>query len=71
MSLLGYSIASIISAEILVEAVYGYGGLGDLIVDAIINRDYPVLEGSFFYITIVVIVLALVGDFLLVRLILD
>ena len=68
ISLLGYSIASIISAEILVEAVFSYGGVGDLIVDAIINRDYPVLEGSFFYITLLVIGLALLGDFLLVKL---
>lgn len=67
-SLLGYSIASIISAEILIEAVYSYGGLGDLIVDGIINRDYPVLEGSFFFVTLLVIALFLVGDFILLRL---
>jgi peptide/nickel transport system permease protein len=68
VSLLGFSIATIVSAEILVEAVFGYGGVGDLIVDAIINRDYPVLEGSFFYITTLVIIFGLIGDFLLVRL---
>ncbi len=68
MSLLGYSISAIISAEILVEAVYSYGGVGDLIVDGILNRDYPVLEGSFFYVTLLVILLALLGDFLLLKL---
>lgn len=68
VSLLGYSVASIISAEILVEAVFGYGGIGDLIVDGIINRDYPVIEGSFFYVTLIVILFALIGDFLLLRL---
>lgn len=68
MSLLGYAIASIISASIIVEYVYSYGGLGDLIVDAIFNRDYPVLEGSVFVVTIIVIVLALIGDFILVKL---
>jgi peptide/nickel transport system permease protein len=68
MSLLGYSIANLISAVILVEFVYGYTGLGDLIVDAIINRDYPVIEGSFFYITIIVIIGGLIGDFLILKL---
>jgi peptide/nickel transport system permease protein len=68
MSLMGYSIASIISAEILIEAVYSYGGVGDLIVDAIVNRDYPVIEGSFFFVTVLVIVLFVVGDFLMLRL---
>ncbi|HKW04280.1 MAG TPA: ABC transporter permease [Nitrososphaerales archaeon] len=66
--LLGYSVASLISASVLVESVFGYSGLGDLIVDAIVNRDYPVLEGAFFYVTIIVIVGSLIGDLLILRL---
>jgi peptide/nickel transport system permease protein len=68
VALLGYSVASIISSEIIVEAVFGYGGVGDLLIDAVLNRDYPVMEGGFFYITLMVILLGLVGDFLLTRL---
>jgi peptide/nickel transport system permease protein len=68
ISLMGYSMASLLSAVILVEAVFGYTGVGDLVVDAIINRDYPLLEGTFFYITIVVIIGGLIGDFLIFRL---
>jgi len=67
ISLLGYSISTLISAVVLIEVVFGYTGLGDLIVDAIINRDYPVLEGSFFYLTLVVVIGALIGDFLLLK----
>jgi peptide/nickel transport system permease protein len=68
VSLLGYAMASIISASIIVEYVFSYGGLGDLIVDAIFNRDYPVLEGSVYVVTILVILMALLGDFVLVKL---
>jgi peptide/nickel transport system permease protein len=68
MSLLGYSIASLLSAVVIVEAVFAYPGIGDLIVDAVVNRDYPVIEGTFFYVTIIVIVVALFGDFLLLKL---
>jgi peptide/nickel transport system permease protein len=68
VSLMGYLIATLISVDIIVEFVFGYGGIGDLIVDGILNRDYPVLEGSFFYITILVVGGALLGDFLLTRL---
>jgi peptide/nickel transport system permease protein len=68
ISLLGYSLASLISAVILVESVFGYSGVGDLIVDSIINRDYPVLEGAFFYTTLIVIIGGLLADFLLLRL---
>jgi peptide/nickel transport system permease protein len=68
VSLLGYALASLISAVVLVEAVFGYTGVGDLIVDAILNRDYPVLEGTFFYMTVIVIAGGLLGDFVLTRL---
>jgi peptide/nickel transport system permease protein len=68
MSLLGYAVASIVSAAIAIEYVFSYGGIGDLIVDAIINRDYPVLEASLFFVTILVILISLLADFMLVSL---
>ncbi len=67
IALLGYSVANLISAIIFVEYVFAYQGIGDLLVDGILNRDYPVLEGSFFYITVIVIILAFVGDALMFR----
>ncbi len=68
VSLLGYSLASLMSAVVLVEVVFGYTGVGDLIVDAILNRDYPVLEGAFFYMTLIVIIGGLIGDFIMLKL---
>jgi peptide/nickel transport system permease protein len=67
ISLLGYSISGLISAIIFVEFVFGYQGIGDLLVDGIVNRDYPVLEGTFFYITLLVIVMAFIGDVIMLR----
>ncbi|MHB8567273.1 MAG: ABC transporter permease [Nitrososphaerales archaeon] len=67
-SLLTFSLASLIGREILVEAVFGYNGVGDLIVDSIANRDYPVLEGTLFLVTVLVVIGGLIGDLLLVRL---
>ena len=68
ISLLGYTISFMISTAVFVEYVYGYNGVGDLLVDGIINRDYPILEGGLFYVTLMVIVFSLLGDFLLLRL---
>lgn len=68
VSLLGYSVSRIISAMILVEAVFGYNGIGDLIVDAINSRDYPLMYGCFFVLTVIVLIGALIGDLLLLRL---
>ncbi|MGI0086120.1 MAG: ABC transporter permease subunit, partial [Nitrososphaerales archaeon] len=66
--LLGYTISFMVSTAVFVEFVFNYNGVGDLLVDGILNRDYPILEGGLFYITLLVIILSLVGDFLLLRL---
>ncbi len=67
VSLTGYAFASILSAVTVIEAVFGYNGVGDLIIDGILNRDYPVLEGCFFYMTLIVIIGGLIGDLILFR----
>jgi peptide/nickel transport system permease protein len=68
ISLLTFSLSTLISIAVLVEYVFGYSGVGDLIVDATISRDYPVLEGALFYLTIIIIIGGLIGDILLTRL---
>ena len=68
VSLLTFSLASMIGRVVLVESVFGYPGVGDLLVDAIVNRDYPVLEGTFFLVTILVVVGGIIGDLILIRL---
>lgn len=68
ISVVSFAIAEMISRVILVEFVFGYPGVGDLIVDAVLTRDYPVLEGSLFYLVLLIIAGGIVGDFLLTRL---
>jgi peptide/nickel transport system permease protein len=68
VAVISFSIASLISREVLIEVIYGYPGIGDLIVDAILGRDYPVLQGALFYTTIFVIIGGLIGDIVLTRL---
>ena len=68
VSVLSFSVASLISRDVLVEAVFGYNGVGDLLVDGVVNHDYPVLEGTLFLLTVIIIVGGLIGDLLLVRL---
>jgi peptide/nickel transport system permease protein len=68
VSISSFSFASLISRIVLVEAVFGYPGVGDLIVDAALGKDYAVLQGSLFFVTLMVIVGGLLGDVLLTRL---
>ncbi|MGH2638143.1 MAG: ABC transporter permease, partial [Rhabdochlamydiaceae bacterium] len=68
ISIISFSTASILSRVVLVEVTFGYPGVGDLLVDAVLSRDFPVLEGSFFYFTLIVIAGGLLGDIILTRL---
>jgi peptide/nickel transport system permease protein len=47
--------------------VFGYPGIGDLLIDAVRLHDFPVVEGTLFYLTVMVIVGGLLGDLLLLR----
>src|SRR5579863_9678003 len=68
ISLLGYTISFMLSTAVFVEFVFGYNGVGDLLVDGILQRDYAILEAGFFYVALLVIIFSVIGDVLLVRL---
>jgi peptide/nickel transport system permease protein len=57
VSIVGIGIASLISGAVVTETVFGLPGLGRLIVDALLRRDYPIVQGvvllfSFAYVMI-------------------
>ncbi|MCK4270895.1 MAG: ABC transporter permease, partial [Methanogenium sp.] len=54
----------IFSGAIFIEIVFSLNGMGTLIYDAILGRDYPVLQGAFLVIAITVILANLLADIL-------
>lgn len=68
VSLLTFSLAGLVGRVVYVEAVFGYPGLGDLTVDGILTYDYPVIEGTFFVLVLIVVLGGFIGDVLLMRL---
>ncbi|GBF76961.1 ABC transporter permease [Paenibacillus sp. 598K] len=54
----------LIAGSILVETVFAYPGIGKLLQEAILGRDYPLLHGLFLLITLFVLLLNLIGDLL-------
>lgn len=67
VSVISFSTASLLSRLILIESVFGYPGIGDLIVDAILGRDYPAILGAMYYLVLIVILGGIIGDILLLR----
>ncbi len=54
----------IIGGAIQVEAVFSWPGMGRLMYDAVLRRDYPILEASFFVFAMVMIAANFISDLL-------
>jgi len=57
-----------IGGSILIEQYFVYQGVGLRLQAAILQRDYPVMEGIFIIVTIAVVVANLLADVLYARL---
>ena len=57
------AIGFVVSGALLTEIVFSYPGLGWILLQAVNNRDYPLLQGIFLVITFAVLAANLVADF--------
>lgn len=56
------AVGVLLSGAVVVESVFAYPGLGTLIFDAVIARDYPLLQGAFLAITVGIVAANLLAD---------
>ena len=56
--------AEILADSIVVEQVFSVTGMGRLLVTAITNRDYPIVQAVVLYITVIVILINFIVDIL-------
>ena len=67
-TLIALSLGYIVAGAILIESVFSWPGIGRAVYLAVIERDYPMLEGAFLVLTLSVIFFNLVADLLYFRL---
>ena len=60
---LALSIGFVIGGSVLLEGLFVYQGIGSLLVTAIADRDYPVMQGIFMTTTFAVVFANLIADF--------
>ena len=58
------SLGALVGGAAVVETVFSYPGIGRLIYESVLARDYPVLQGAFLLLTIGVLVANFVNDLL-------
>jgi len=66
ISLFALSIGSLLSASLLTEVVFSWPGLGPLLLEAILGRDFYVVTGAVVLASVFLVCGTLLGDFLLI-----
>jgi peptide/nickel transport system permease protein len=67
-TLVALSLGYIVAGAILIETVFSWPGIGRAVYDAVLQRDYPMLQGAFLVLTVSVVFFNLVADLLYFRL---
>ncbi|MFH0849405.1 MAG: ABC transporter permease [Candidatus Bathyarchaeota archaeon] len=62
VSLMGVHVTFLISGATMTETVFSWDGLGRLIYDSVRNNDYPVLQGIFLFMAVLVVVANIAAD---------
>jgi peptide/nickel transport system permease protein len=64
----GMALGFVLGGSLLTEIVFSYPGMGYLLVQAVRNQDYPLMQGLFLMITLAVLAANLIVDLMYVRL---
>jgi peptide/nickel transport system permease protein len=67
-TLVALSLGYIVAGAILIETVFSWPGIGRAVYDAVLARDYPMLQGAFLILTISVVFFNLLADLLYFKL---
>jgi len=62
ITLLGTQVRTIFGGSVLIETVFNIPGMGRMMMDAIMGRDYPVVQGGCLVLAIIVILINLAID---------
>ena len=62
VTVVGLQLGSLLAGAVIVETVFGWAGVGRLLVDAIGNRDYPIVQVAVLFITVGFITVNLLVD---------
>jgi ABC-type dipeptide/oligopeptide/nickel transport system permease component len=68
VTLVALSLGYIVAGSILVETVFSWPGIGRAVYDAVLERDYPMLQGAFLFLTLSVVFFNFIADLLYFKL---
>jgi peptide/nickel transport system permease protein len=66
VTVLGLTVALMIGGAVVTETVFGLPGIGNLVVNAVLRRDYPVIQGALLVIAAIYVLINFAIDLLYV-----
>jgi peptide/nickel transport system permease protein len=61
-TIIGLQVGLLLSGAVLTETVFAYPGIGSWLVEAIKNRDYPVIQAGVLFVAVIVVFVNLLVD---------
>lgn len=62
VTILGQSFGSLIAGVSVLETMFNIPGMGQLVVDSVLKRDYPVIQGVVLFISLIYVIINLMVD---------
>ena len=62
LTIIGLSVGTLLGGSVVIETIFRWPGLGKLAMDAITNRDYPVIQGFVLLSSVIYVTVNLITD---------
>ncbi len=62
VTIVGFQLGNLLGGAVLIESIFLVPGMGSLLIDGIIQRDYPVVQPIILLVTVMVLILNLIVD---------
>lgn len=64
ITIIGLDFGSYLTGAVLTESIFGWPGLGRMMLDAIMKRDFPVIQGTVLFMVLIFVIINILVDVL-------
>jgi ABC-type dipeptide/oligopeptide/nickel transport system permease component len=64
ITVIGFQLGALMGTSAIIEVVFGLNGIGNTLVQAIFNRDYPLVQAAVLYLAVAFVLINLLVDVL-------
>lgn len=62
ITVIGLSVGHLLGGSVVIESIFRWPGVGKMVMDAISDRDYPVIQGFVIFTAVIYVIINLIID---------